>query len=323
MVVMFPHPTFRGSSVRRFAHLLLPALLVGLLAACGGGSTSDGLPEVRGKYGAKPKITVAKDTAPGKKLASEVLTEGTGPKIAKGDLLVADYLGEVYRNGKVFDNSYDRGAPSSFTLKDGPGGVISGWVKSLTGVHVGSRVLLVAPPKEGYGKKGNPQAGIKGTDSLVFVVDVIARYNASSPVPESAPVTDLPEGLPAVTGDAEPTISVPKGTAPPKEPKTTLLATGTGKPVVKGQLGVVQYSAVDWTGKSLSSTWQDVPQGVAIGGEQPSPFDLLVGVPIGSRVLLELPAQEGADPDKESVAVVIDVLAQHGPAKDSAKGATK
>ena len=32
------------------------------------------------------------------------------------------------------------------------------------------------------------------------------------------------------------------------------------------------------------------PQGVGVGGEQPSPFDLLVGVPVGSRVLLELPA---------------------------------
>lgn len=317
--------------MRRIAHLFLPALLVGLLAACGGGgSSSDGLPEVSGQYGAKPKITVEKDRAPGKTLASEVLTEGTGPKVAVGDLLVADYLGEVYRNGKVFDNSYDRGAPASFTLKNGPGGVISGWVKSLKGVHVGSRVLLVAPPKDGYGKKGNPKAGIKGDDSLVFVVDLIASYNSSSPLPESAPVTDLPAGLPTVTGAGEPTISVPKGTAPPKVPSTTVLATGTGPEVVKGKLGVVQYSAVDWTGKPLSSTWQDSadggtagPRGVPIGAEQPSPFDLLVGIPVGSRLLLELPAQEGADPTKDSVLVVIDVLAQHGPAKDSAKGATK
>ena len=35
---------------------------------------------------------------------------------------------------------------------------------------------MVVPPKDGYGKQGNEQAGIKGTDSLVFVVDVIASY---------------------------------------------------------------------------------------------------------------------------------------------------
>ena len=63
------------------------------------------------------------------------------------------------------------------------------------------------------------------------------------------------------------------------------------------------------------------PQGVPIGGAQPSPFDLLVGIPAGSRVLLTLPAQSGAghDATKESVAVVIDVLGVHGPAKGEGK----
>ena len=42
-----------------------------------------------------------------------------------------------------------------------------------------------------------------------------------------------------------------------------------------------------------------------------------MGIPAGSRVLLTLPAQTGADPKtKESVAVVIDVLGLHGPAKE-------
>jgi hypothetical protein len=58
---------------------------------------------------------------------------------------------------------------------------------------------------------------------------------------------------------------------------------------------------------------------VPIGGAQPSPFDLLTGVPTGSRVLLSLPAQTGANPATDSVAVVIDVLALHGPAKDAVK----
>ncbi len=304
--------------MRRFPSLFVPVLLVGLLAACGGdgsATSTEGLPSVSGKYGTKPKITVDKGSDPAKLLQSEVLFKGGGPKVAVGDLLVADYLGEVYKSGKVFDNSYDRGAPSSFTLKNGQGGVISGWVKSLKGVPVGSRVLLVAPPKEGYGPQGNPQAGIKGTDSLVFVVDLIASYNSKSPLPDSTPVTDLPATLPAVTGEADPTITIAKGTTPPTEPKTTVLATGLGADVVKGELGIVQFSAVGWSGQALRSTWATGPEGVAIGGEQPSPFDLLVGIPVGSRVLLELPAQDGADPTKESVAVVVDILGQHGTAK--------
>jgi peptidylprolyl isomerase len=38
---------------------------------------------------------------------------------------------------------------------------------------VGSEVLIAIPPEDGYGKKGNAQAGIKGTDTLYFVVDIV------------------------------------------------------------------------------------------------------------------------------------------------------
>jgi peptidylprolyl isomerase len=46
----------------------------------------------------------------------------------------------------------------------------------LEGVHVGSRVLLVVPPADGYGSKGVSSAGITGTDTLVFAVDVLGAF---------------------------------------------------------------------------------------------------------------------------------------------------
>jgi peptidylprolyl isomerase len=303
--------------VRRVSLILLPVLLAGSLAACGGGS--DNLPTASGKFGEKPKVTVAKGSKPPKTLKSDVLSEGNGPVVKKGDLLVADYLGEVYKTGKVFDNSYDRKVPAAFPI--GTGSVIPGWDKTLVGVKAGSRVLLSIPPKQGYGTKGNPQAGIKGTDTLVFVVDVIASYPKSGNPEKNTPVANLPADLPKVSGASgtPPTISVPQGTPPPKDPAVTVLAKGNGAAAKKGQLAVVEYSAVDWTGKALSSSWQQGPQGVAIGGPQPSPFDLLAGVPAGSRVLLTLPAQTGTDATKQSVAVVIDVLGLHGSTTGSAK----
>jgi peptidylprolyl isomerase len=33
--------------------------------------------------------------------------------------------------------------------------------------------MLIVPPADAYGKSGQPSAGIKGTDTLVFVVDVL------------------------------------------------------------------------------------------------------------------------------------------------------
>jgi peptidylprolyl isomerase len=315
--------------VRRFAALLVaPVLVGGLLSGCGGstaGPAADkSLPTVTGHYGDKPKIKTTKGIKPSKKLVSTVLKKGTGPTVLKGDLLVADYIGEIYKSGKSFDNSYDRKAPSAFPI--GVGKVVSGWDKTLVGLKVGSRVEMVLPPKDGYGTKGNPQTTppIKATDSLIFVIDIIARYGKdlkSGAAP--TPVAGLSKDMPTVTGDwgVEPKIAVAKGTTPPKTAKVTVLAKGAGPVVSKGHLIVVQYSAVDWTATSLSKTWgADGPQGVPVGtagaAAGSNPFDLLIGTPVGSRVLLTLPAQQGEDATKKSVAVVIDILGQNGTAKE-------
>ena len=47
------------------------------------------------------------------------------------------------------------------------------WDQAIVGKSVGSRLLLSIPPEKGYGKAGNPRAGIRGTDTLVFVVDIL------------------------------------------------------------------------------------------------------------------------------------------------------
>ena len=42
------------------------------------------------------------------------------------------------------------------------------------GQTVGSRVLLVVPPADSYGSAGRPQEGIDSTDTVAFVVDILA-----------------------------------------------------------------------------------------------------------------------------------------------------
>ena len=49
----------------------------------------------------------------------------------------------------------------------------------LVGQTVGSRVLLVIPPADGYGPVGVPSAGIKGTDPIVFAVDILAAASST------------------------------------------------------------------------------------------------------------------------------------------------
>ncbi len=70
-----------------------------------------------------------------------------------------------------FDESYSAD-PVEFPI--GVGSVIDGWDERLVGRTVGSRVILEIPPDKGYGKTGNESAGIKGTDTLFFVVDILA-----------------------------------------------------------------------------------------------------------------------------------------------------
>jgi peptidylprolyl isomerase len=108
---------------------------------------------------------------PDGKLHSANLFDGTGPVVKKGQTIFARYLGEVYKGKKPFDQNFDGDAPATFEI--GAGHVIPGWDKTLVGQHVGSEVLLEIPPADGYGKKGNSQAGIKGTDTLYFVIDIV------------------------------------------------------------------------------------------------------------------------------------------------------
>ena len=102
--------------------------------------------------------------------------------MAEGDTVVVQYTGVNWRTGQVFDASWKHGTrqPFGFTIGASPSQVILGWDKGLVGQTVGSRVLLVIPPADGYGKTGSPQAHIKGTDTLVFVVDILGAFSAHS-----------------------------------------------------------------------------------------------------------------------------------------------
>ncbi|WP_029291848.1 FKBP-type peptidyl-prolyl cis-trans isomerase [Cellulomonas sp. HZM] len=134
---------------------------------------SAALPEVSGSYGTKPTLTFPAD-APSGDLEVSVLSRGDGQLVEAGDDIEVHYLGQSW-DGGVFDNSYDRGSSISFPI--GVGAVIAGWDEGLVGQQVGSRVLLSIPSHLGYGDRGVPQAGIRGGDTLVFVVDIVGTSN--------------------------------------------------------------------------------------------------------------------------------------------------
>jgi peptidylprolyl isomerase len=133
----------------------------------------DWMPAIESAKGIPTGFNFEGTPAPTADLRRVQLIKGTGPRVEKGQTIAVRYLGQVYEGEKPFDENFSgEGTPTTFGI--GSGQVIKGWDQALEGVPVGSRVVLSIPPELGYGEAGNEQAGIKGTDTLFFVIDVLA-----------------------------------------------------------------------------------------------------------------------------------------------------
>ena len=141
----------------------------------GGGS----LPTVTAHTGSAPTITIPANNPPSA-LVTKTLIKGSGPKVTKGQYVIAQYTGYIWRTKKVFDSSWTSGSPFGFVIGANPEQVIPGWDSGLAGQTVGSRVMLVIPSKDAYGSAGQSQAGITGKDTLVFVVDIIDAFKPAA-----------------------------------------------------------------------------------------------------------------------------------------------
>ncbi|MDN3267714.1 FKBP-type peptidyl-prolyl cis-trans isomerase [Streptomyces sp. MA15] len=279
------------------------------------------LPAITAGTGFGEKPTVAKGSGdPSGDLAVKTVIAGGGRTIAENDFVVAHYLGQVWSTAKVFDNSYDRKEPLAIQLAQGT--IIDGWRYGLVGRKAGSRVQMAIPPTWGYGEQGNEQAGIKGTDTLVFVIDVRDTFNARS----SAKGTDVAQDdvdLPKVgtnTDGKAPSIEVPDSDAP-KKLVANYVIEGDGEKVGAEDSVLVQYKGVLWDGgKEFDSTYgrgqltsfslQQVVKGWAQG---------LTGKKVGSRVLIVIPPElgygdnppQGSEIKKDSTLVFsVDILAK-------------
>lgn len=114
----------------------------------------------------EPTITIPKADPPTEtKIA--VLKQGDGEVVQSGDTVTVQYKGVLWRNGQMFDSSWSRGQVASFQTT----GVVKGFQKALEGQKVGSQVIAIVPPADGYGSAGSGE--IKATDTMVFVIDIL------------------------------------------------------------------------------------------------------------------------------------------------------
>ncbi|MFD3699671.1 protein kinase [Streptomyces sp. NPDC058646] len=139
-------------------------------ASAGGPAGGGALPVITSGqgFGEKPTLAVGSGPAP-TELVVRTLVRGSGATIGKGDSVTCHFLLQPWDRAEVLDSSFARGEP--FTAQIGVGHLIEGWDTALLGQRAGSRLQFAVPPAQGYGSQG--QDKIKGTDTLVFVVDIL------------------------------------------------------------------------------------------------------------------------------------------------------
>ena len=131
--------------------------------------TDPKLPLVNLAADGAPSIELPANTQPPTQLVVQELIKGTGPEVKLDQAITVHYTGWLWSDGSKFDSSWDRGDPATFDLTIGQ--LIDGWTTGLAGLTVGSQVLLVVPPDQGYGS--TDRGTIPPDSTLVFVIDLL------------------------------------------------------------------------------------------------------------------------------------------------------
>ena len=308
--------------MRRLVVLLgTSALLLVGLSACGenDGDTGSntGKVTVSGEFGKQPKVTYdgeldQEDTE------TTVITEGTGPEVEDGGTaMVHLYIGNGY-TGEPALSTWDQKTPQVVPIDKN---TLPALREAIAGQPAGSRVQVLATPKDAFDGQGNPDLYIGNGDSVVFVVDILDSVldgpeGSDKKAPASAPEVVEKDGK--VTG-----LDFSNAGKPSKKLKVITLTEGEGAPIKKKSYAVVRYLGQTYDGKkpfdeSFSSDTLEARQ-VGVGGYIKGWDKGLIGVKAGSRVMILVPPSEGygkAGQGKQiqgddTLAFVIDVLAVH------------
>ncbi|KAA1415890.1 FKBP-type peptidyl-prolyl cis-trans isomerase [Nocardioides humilatus] len=290
-----------------------------LLTACGdddsGEKQASGFDAVSisGAVGEVPTFDWKAALKPGK-TESEVLDEGDGPAIADGDqVLVNIAVSDDFSQDVVVDSFGPDRAASIITVgEEAEPQQAFDLITQLVGEHidagmtVGTRIALTADVKKEWGDTGLFLTGIDvgNEDGIAIVADLQAvpldapdgkRVTPAKWAPKIDFTKDLPSGLDSA--------GIPKPDVKGKEIRSTTVLEGTGPEIEEGDLAVVNYLGQTWGGDKPFDTSFDkkrdpllVNVGVTDGGGITvidGWSDGLVGVPVGSRIILEIPPAKG------------------------------
>lgn len=121
-----------------------------------------------------PTITIP-GSEPPSGVVVEVIQEGDGATVERGDDVTVNYTGVKWSDGSVFDSSWENGAPATFPTT----GVVAGFQRALEGQKVGSRILVSMSPLCGYGEASAANSSELAGETLVFAIEIISTAPAA------------------------------------------------------------------------------------------------------------------------------------------------
>jgi len=313
---------------------VVPALLsvcALFLTACGdddGGGTS--LPGAGKEYDRLDAVTISGDVGSppevewkgsmkAGKVESETLVEGDGAQVTVSDDVLAQlWIGNGFSKEMAF-STYEEKRAELLTVND----ELPAFLGVVRDATVGSRLAVTASAEEAFAPGGNPQIGIGNKDSVLVVIDLVSEVldepkGEASPDPEWMPPLQMKKGVP--TGFGFDGVPEPTG-----DLRRVQLLKGSGPRVKKGQTIAVRYLGQAWEGKkpfdgNYGEDGKGAPTTFGIGtGQVIKGWDQgLEGVPVGSRVVLEIPpdlaygkkgSPDAGIPKNATLVFVIDILA--------------
>lgn len=321
--------------MRRRSALLssgLSAALLLSLAACapGGSAPADGdcapagtasdAVSVEGAFGEVPTIEFDGPLMPDATQRT-VIEQGEGDAAANGDTVVIEYTVLNGETGAELATTGFTGENAERFPIDTASAQLVGFSLLLDCATPGTRLAGVIPPVEGFGEQGVPELSLTGSESLVFVIDVVSIVPPALERAEGES-QEAPEGFPTVelADNGAPTITLPDS-EPFTEFDLAVLILGDGPVVEDGQTVTVHYTGMNWnTGEIFDSSWErgttaDFPTSGVIQGFR----DALVGQTVGSQVIAIIPPDlgygpSGGTPDgsigpDDVIVFVVDILA--------------
>ncbi len=312
---------------------LVPALLACsalFLTACGddsspedpflGGKSFDRLDAVTisGDVGSPPEVKW-KGSMDADKVETETLTEGDGEELKGQDEVLAHlWIGNGYAQKTAF-STYDEKKAELMTVNN----QLPEFLAGIRDAKVGTRLAVTASAEEAFGETGNSQLGIANKDTVLVVIDLVSKVldkpeGEESEFPSWMPKPKFRDGV--IKG-----FDFTDAPDPTDDLRKVQLIKGTGPRVKKGQTIAVRYLGQAFDGeKPFDENFGDSGEG------QPTTFSIgtgavikgwdkgLDGMPVGSRVVLSIPAELGygaeGSPDSgipanATLVFMIDILA--------------